>query len=203
MDEHEAALHRGGPRRSHRRTCELAGADSRRFRSGWSSFTAPRATSSTDGGREVAAARRALADVDAVGAVAARHRDDESGTLLIGFEATGAGDLGTAARQRFADLHPGVRTEPRRFEWGGETEALRGSVDVAFVWLPCDDRDLHLEVIATEPRFAGVSTRHPLADRAELSIDELRGRDRARQPPNRRSPRRTTRPPRGRRCGVP
>ena len=137
----------------------------------------PRRVELTDAGRDVvAAARRALAAVDAAGAAAARHRDGEAGTLRIGFEATGAGELGTIARQRFADRHPHVRTEPKRFEWGGEADALRdGGVDVAFVWLPCEERELHLEVIATEPRFAGLSTRHPLADREELSINELAG----------------------------
>lgn len=135
----------------------------------------PRHVELTEAGRDVVeAARRVLADIDAVSAAAARHRDGEAGTLRIGFEATGAGDLGTAARQRFAERHPHIRTEPRRFEWGGEADALRDrSVDVAFVWLPCDERDLHLEVIATEPRFAGLATGHPLADRAELSILEL------------------------------
>jgi len=129
----------------------------------------------TDAGSDVlAAARRALSDIDAVSAAAARHRDGEAGTLRIGFEATGAGELGTLARRRFAERHPLVRTEPKRFEWGGEADALRdGSVDVAYVWLPCDDRDLHLEVIATEPRFAGLAAGHPLADRDRLSVNEL------------------------------
>lgn len=135
----------------------------------------PRHVELTDAGHDVvAAARRALSDIDAVSAAASRHRDGEAGTLRIGFEASGAGELGTIARQRFAERYPNVRTEPKRFEWGGEADALRdGSVDVAYIWLPCDERELHLEVIATEPRFAGLAVGHPLADREQLSIDEL------------------------------
>ena len=67
-----------------------------------------------------------------------------------------------------------MRLEPRRFEWGGEVPALRdGDCDVAFAWLPADLTGLRWEIVASEPRFAGLSIDHPLAHRDELSVLEL------------------------------
>ncbi|MEJ2851847.1 MULTISPECIES: LysR family transcriptional regulator [unclassified Saccharothrix] len=95
--------------------------------------------------------------------------------VRVGFSATGGGLLGTRARQVFADRHPGVTVEPKRFDWGGEAEAVRsGRVDVAFLWLPADTTGLHVSVVAVEPRVVGLSRSHPLASRAEVDILELR-----------------------------
>jgi DNA-binding transcriptional LysR family regulator len=128
------------------------------------------------GAEVVAQARRALRAADRVRAVAEDHRLGRAGRLRIGFEVTGAGELGTRARQRFAERYPRVRVELARFDWGAEADALRrGEVDLAYIWLPCDDRDLDLEVIATEARYVGVSRRHRLAGRDSLSIDDLAG----------------------------
>jgi DNA-binding transcriptional LysR family regulator len=98
----------------------------------------------------------------------------ETGRLRVGFEAAGAGRLSTQSRARLIARFPHVRVEPRRFEWGGEVNALReGDCDVAFVWLPADLTGLHAETIATEPRFAGLATHHRLARHATLRVDEL------------------------------
>jgi DNA-binding transcriptional LysR family regulator len=98
----------------------------------------------------------------------------QTGRLRVGFEAAGAGRLSTQSRARFLARYPHVRVEPRRFEWGGEVAALReGECDVAFVWLPADLTGLTSEIVATEPRFAGLATHHPLASRGGLNVDEL------------------------------
>lgn len=137
----------------------------------------PRRVEVTDAGRDVVtAARRALRSIDGVTAAAERHRAGHAGVLRIGFEATGAGQFGTVVRQRFTERYPQVRVELARFDWGAEADAVRdGTVDVAFVWLPCDEQDLHLQTIVTEPRFAGVSLNHRLAGREQLSIADLAG----------------------------
>jgi DNA-binding transcriptional LysR family regulator len=137
----------------------------------------PRGVTVTEAGRDVVAqARRTVRAADKVTSTAKDHRHGQTGRLRIGFEATGAGELGTLARQRFTERFPAVRVELQRFDWGGEADALRrGDVDLAWVWLPCDEIDLHLEVVATEPRFVGVSDRHHLADRDAVSIDDLAG----------------------------
>jgi DNA-binding transcriptional LysR family regulator len=94
--------------------------------------------------------------------------------MRVGFQATGAGPLATLARTEFARLHPEVAVEPKRFDWGGEAEAVReGLVDVAFVWLPADTTGLEFEVVAVEQRVVGMTTTHPLAALEEVSIMDL------------------------------
>jgi DNA-binding transcriptional LysR family regulator len=131
----------------------------------------------TEAGQEILAlARQTVAAADRVTVAAEQHRTGHAGLLRIGFEATGGGPLQTAARQHFTDTYPDVRVELRRFDWGAEADALRnGDVDAAFVWLPCDDTDLHLEIVATEPRHLGVRVDHPLAERTGVFIDQTAG----------------------------
>jgi molybdate transport repressor ModE-like protein len=119
-------------------------------------------------------ATEAIARFDAALDAARRAARGQTGRLRVGFEAAGAGRLSTQARARFLARFPHVRLEPRRFEWGGEVPALReGECDVAFAWLPADLTGLRWEIIATEPRFAGLAVTHPLAGRDELSVLEL------------------------------
>jgi len=129
----------------------------------------------TAAGREIIAeSRRTLAQADRVTAVAERYRLGEAGLLRVGFEASGAGELTTRARAEFARRHPGVRVEPKRFDWGQEAAALRdGRVDVAFVWLPADLSGMRSEIVHVEPRLAGLPTSHPLAGRDGISVLEV------------------------------
>jgi DNA-binding transcriptional LysR family regulator len=129
----------------------------------------------TAAGHDVLAeARRTLRQADRVVAAAERHRRRETGVLRVGFEASGAGELTTRARAEFARRHPGVRVEPKRFDWGQEAAALRdGRVDVAFVWLPADLTGMHAEVVHTEQRVVGLPTGHPLAEREGVSVLEV------------------------------
>ncbi|MEU7751723.1 LysR family transcriptional regulator [Micromonospora sp. NPDC049101] len=128
----------------------------------------------TAAGRDVVAeARRTLRQVDRITAVAQRHRRGQTGVLRVGFEASGAGELTTRSRAEFARRYPGVRVEPRRFDWGEEATALRdGRVDVAFVWLPNDLTGMRVEVVQTEQRLLAVAREHPLAGRDSVSILE-------------------------------
>ncbi|MGI5208265.1 LysR family transcriptional regulator [Spirillospora sp. CA-108201] len=130
----------------------------------------------TAAGRDVIAeARRTVRQADRVAAAAERHRRGQTGVLRVGFEASGAGELTTRARAEFARAHPGVRVEPKRFDWGGETAALRaGQVDVAFVWLPADLGGLHSEIVHTEPRVVGLPAGHPLASAEAVSIMDVK-----------------------------
>jgi DNA-binding transcriptional LysR family regulator len=126
----------------------------------------------TAAGRDVVAeARRTLRQADRVLASAERHRRAAAGVLRVGFEASGAGELTTRARAEFARRNPGVRVEPKRFDWGQEVAALRaGRVDVAFVWLPADLSGMHSEVVHTERRVVGLPIGHPLAGREGISV---------------------------------
>lgn len=117
------------------------------------------------------AARRVIEDWQA----AQRTARGVASILRIGFEATGAGPLTTRARTEFSARHPEVVVEPKRFDWGGEVDALRdGVVDTAFVWLPADTSGLRTEVVAVEHRLVGVAATHPLAARSAVTIADLR-----------------------------
>jgi DNA-binding transcriptional LysR family regulator len=122
----------------------------------------------------VGEAREAIARFDAALMAVRAAADGQTGRLRVGFEAAGAGPLSTQARARFLARFPHVRVEPRRYDWGGEVAGLRdGECDVAFVWLPADLTGLKAELVATEPRFAGVAVSHSLAGRSSLSVNEL------------------------------
>ncbi|GII31265.1 LysR family transcriptional regulator [Planotetraspora mira] len=129
----------------------------------------------TVAGRDVVAeARRTLLQAARVAAVAERHLRGETGVLRVGFEASGAGELTTRARAEFARRNPGVRVEPKRFDWSEEVTALRdGRVDVAFIWLPADLAGLHAEIVHTEPRVVGLPSGHALARRDGISVLEV------------------------------
>lgn len=129
----------------------------------------------TEAGEAVlGAARQALRHADEVVEVARRYRTGQVGRLRIGFVATGAGTLSTKARTVFAERHPHVQVEVRRFDWGGEVPALRsGEVDVAFVWLPADTTELDVVEVASERRVVGVAAHHPLAGRETLTLADI------------------------------
>ncbi|WP_308013665.1 LysR family transcriptional regulator [Streptomyces beigongshangae] len=111
--------------------------------------------------------RRAVRDVRTAAAAGSR-------LLRIGFVATGAGAFGRRVRDVHAARRPDVTLEPKRFDWGGEAEALRqGLADVAFLWLPTDLSGLRTEVVAEEPRWVAVARTHALAGRADVGIREV------------------------------
>jgi DNA-binding transcriptional LysR family regulator len=120
-------------------------------------------------------ARALVAEWQAAQQVVRSVAADESRVLRVGFAATGAGPLTTKARKAFAERHPDVTVEPKRFDWGGEGEAVReGQVDVAFLWLPADTTGLHTEVVAVERRVVGLTRGHRLAGRGGVGIMDLR-----------------------------
>jgi DNA-binding transcriptional LysR family regulator len=123
----------------------------------------------------LADARNVLAGLDRAIDRAERAGRGEVGRLRVGFEASGAGELSTLARARFAQEHPAVRVEPKRFDWGGEAAALReGACDVAFVWLPNDLSGLEVHEVRSEPRYAGLPKGHRLAAKPRVSIMDLK-----------------------------
>jgi DNA-binding transcriptional LysR family regulator len=134
-----------------------------------------RSVSLTEAGRAVLIeARRTLEQAERVRSVAEQFRARLTGVLRVGFEATGAGQIGTAAQARFTQQYPDVRVVPRRFDWGAEAEALRtGAVDVAYVWLPALMEGLQMEIVASEPRLVGMAQHHPLATCTQLHIMDL------------------------------
>ena len=95
----------------------------------------------------------------------------EHAVLTIGFF---IGDEFTSARKAFSNTHPDVAINVLRIYWRNQTEVLlEGTVDVAFVHLPVDDRGLELVPVRSEPRVAAVALSHPAASKREISIAEL------------------------------
>ncbi len=131
-----------------------------------------RSVSLTEAGQAVLMeARRTLDQAERVRRVAEQFRARQTRMLRVGFEATGAGQIGTVAQARFTKQYPDVHVVPRRFDWGEEAEALRArSVDIAYVWLPAAMQGLQMEIIATEPRLVAMPHHHPLAGRTSVQI---------------------------------
>ena len=121
------------------------------------------------------AARRQLAQWQDAVRLARTAAAAERNMLRIGFVATGGGPLARRARSLFTERNPAATVEPKRFDWGGEAQALRdGLADVAFTWLPADLSGLRSEIVATEQRWVAVKSTHPLARQENVSIDDLR-----------------------------
>ena len=134
-----------------------------------------RRASLTEAGQAVLMeAQRTLDQAERVRRVAEQFRTRQARILRIGFEATGAGQIGTVAQARFSKQYPEVQVVPKRFDWGEEAEALRaGVVDIAYVWLPAAMQGLQMEILATEPRLVAMSQHHPLAARTSVQIMDL------------------------------
>jgi DNA-binding transcriptional LysR family regulator len=137
-------------------------------------FTRPDVRLTAAGERLLAAARTHLADWQHTTRLVRATAAAEKNVLRFGFVVAGGGALARRARAVFAE-RTGATVEPKRFDWGGEAQALRdGLADVAFVWLPADLTGLHNETVATEERLVAVAATHPLVARQEVTIADLR-----------------------------
>jgi DNA-binding transcriptional LysR family regulator len=115
-------------------------------------------------------ARSLLASADVTRRRIGNVADDQA-VLTIGFF---IGDEFTTARKAFSARHPDVVIKLHRTYWNDQTDLVRdGHVDVAFVHLPIDDRELELIPVRSEPRVAVLPEGHPRAREPEISISEL------------------------------
>lgn len=135
----------------------------------------PRVRLTPAGEAFLAAARRALDQVEQ--GVEASHRAarGEVGTVTVGFAASMilsvVPDVVRAFRRRF----PGVDLQLRELSSAAQLAALRdGRIDVAFVReSPFSDRELCCERVREEPFVAVVPPEHPLAARRRIPLDAL------------------------------
>lgn len=120
-----------------------------------------------------AAARSLLADWDEAAAAAGDAAAAEAKTLRVGTLTSIGRALFPAVLEQFGKRQPGWQVELRSFGWGDPTAGLASQEsDAAFVWLPAGP-GLDTEVLATEPRLVAVSSRHPLARRAQVDFAEI------------------------------
>lgn len=119
-------------------------------------------------------ARRLLDDWDNGIAAVADAAAQQARLLRAGTLTSLGRALYPAVLEHFAKRQPGWRVELRSFGWHAPTAGLHDQAsDVAFVWLPAGAAEVDFEVLATEPRFVAISTRHPLAGRQTVDFSEI------------------------------
>jgi DNA-binding transcriptional LysR family regulator len=120
--------------------------------------------------------RLALAQL-ASGLAEARRADRQlRGTLAIGVMAGAALELTEPLLAELARQLPGVKVTLDPHLYDDPSAGLRaGSSDVALLRPPLELRGLQTAPLFSEPRWAALSARHPLARRRSLSLAELRG----------------------------
>lgn len=116
----------------------------------------------------------ALASLDAGVEEARRHHDGEVGRLRIGFGLGAALELTPLVLEEFGRRFPHVDIEMREFALPDQSAGLSDHwSDVAIVRPPLADPDIVTHTLFVEPRVLTVSVRHPLAERATLSVTDI------------------------------
>ncbi|WIX83570.1 LysR family substrate-binding domain-containing protein [Amycolatopsis carbonis] len=96
--------------------------------------------------------------------------------LPVGFYGVAAGDLTAEIIDRFRERSRGVEVELKRHGWEDPSAGLHGrTTSLAFVRPPFRSHGLRLLVLGTEPRVAGLPSRHRLAGRDSVDVTELLG----------------------------
>lgn len=95
--------------------------------------------------------------------------------LRVGFVGAASGHLLVHAAEIYAQRHPGCRARLRELQINDGFPRLRdGDVDLLIVSLPHEERGMvNGPVLFSEPRMLAVSTRHPLARRNAVSLEDL------------------------------
>lgn len=122
----------------------------------------------------LAAARAAIAALDA-GVDTARERAfGEVGLLKVGFVIGAALELTTPIFEEFRARHPEIELELHEFPFSDSSAGLAdGQSDVALIRPPISGPAYHSEPLFTEPRVVGVASTHHLAGRTSVSVREL------------------------------
>jgi DNA-binding transcriptional LysR family regulator len=99
------------------------------------------------------------------------------GLLKVGFVGAATGQLLIQAEDRFREQYPGCAVQLREMQVGDATQRLlAGEIDLMLGCLPIDEPGLVMGPVAlTEPWMLAVTTGHPLANRASVSIADIDG----------------------------
>ena len=98
----------------------------------------------------------------------------EAGELAVGLVATASLDFTPRLLRTFADELPEVAVSVRNISFDDASGGVRGGqVDVALLWLPFSTEGLACEWLFDDPRVAVLAADHPLAERDELTVEEL------------------------------
>ncbi|WP_231644896.1 LysR family transcriptional regulator [Sciscionella sediminilitoris] len=128
------------------------------------------------GERFLAELRPAYAELSETVQRARRAAAGVHGSVRIGFQGT-VDDQLTSAIAAFEKQHPQVRTEVTEIPLGDPFGPLqRAELDAAVVLLPVCEPDLVLgPVLPKQPPTLALARDHPLADRGELTAEDLAG----------------------------
>ncbi|BCK59285.1 LysR family transcriptional regulator [Nocardia wallacei] len=116
-----------------------------------------------------------LADWDAILRAAKGGAARAARVLRVGFIASAAHEHTAGIVAEFRRRNPDWQVDMRQFGWLEPSAGLAsGDVDVALVWLPFpDQRSYRLRELFTEPRWIALPTGHRLADRSEITFEQL------------------------------
>ncbi len=139
----------------------------------------PRQVMLTPAGEEIVQrARNLLSEVEAMRDIARQSRDPESGLLRLGVFPTLAPYLLPHVIPRIRTRYP--RLTVRLFEEKTEdviTMLQLGRLDAGLLALPIGDEQLHTEVLFEEPFVLVMPEGHPLAERDEITLDDLKDQE--------------------------
>lgn len=129
----------------------------------------------TDAGHAFRAeAERVLAGAQSAVDAARRAGRGESGQLRVAFAATVMFMALPQIIREFRQRFPAVRLDLREMPTGPQLAQLRrGEIDIGFVREPSPDPDLEMVTVMREPLRIAINRRHPLAERARLTVRDL------------------------------
>lgn len=135
----------------------------------------PRGVTVTPAGQAFLEQARATLDAaEKARATAQSWARAQAGRLLVGFLSLTPPMMAGSLFERFADLHPEVNVEWRELGYPtADTLAWLGDADAALIWAPPSRPGVASQVVRTNPLVAAVSERHRLAERDELTVEEL------------------------------
>jgi DNA-binding transcriptional LysR family regulator len=129
------------------------------------------------GGALLERARELVGDWDGAQRELREVASQQAATIVVGIQ-TGVGrGLTARAQEILAERRPAASLRFRQVGWDDPTAGLDGGeTDTAILWLPLVDRSrFSAEVLITEPRLVLMSPDHRLAERDEVTPEELRG----------------------------
>src|SRR5271167_3279752 len=131
----------------------------------------------TEAGRAfISHARAILEQIDVARASVSDKNADLRGSVAVGVIPTVAPYLIPRYTAAFAKKYPDAKLRIVEERTSILVEGLRDlSIDVAILALPSRHKELELFPIRTEPLFAALSRKHPLASAKSLALKDLRG----------------------------
>ncbi|MGW6458903.1 LysR substrate-binding domain-containing protein [Streptomyces sp. NPDC055078] len=117
--------------------------------------------------------RTALAALEE-GAAAARATRPDLEVLRVGFSFSALLELNAPILRAFRARYPSVTLELETFQWSDPSCGLcSDATDIAFIRMPIECPDLHVEPMFVEPRAVGVDQSHPLAAAQAVTLSDL------------------------------